>query len=131
MIVVDPRLHEAERVAALLGAELPDDLDAAARRCTVLVVDEWTPEHAPHVLAARAAGARVTCLAELVLRRAAVPVVGVTGTAGKTTACHRLAALLEAAGRPYAMGAHGARGERLAGRGPVRAGAACCGRRRC
>jgi UDP-N-acetylmuramoylalanine--D-glutamate ligase len=103
VIVVDPRLHEAERVAMLLGAELPADLDQAARRCTVLVVDEWTPEHAPHVAAARAAGAEVTCLAELVLRRAAVPVVGITGTAGKTTACHRLAALLEAAGRPYAM----------------------------
>ena len=52
MIVVDPRLHEAERVAALLGAELPDDLVAAASRCTVLVADEWTPEHAPHVAAA-------------------------------------------------------------------------------
>jgi UDP-N-acetylmuramoylalanine--D-glutamate ligase len=103
VIIVDPRLHEAERVAALLGAVLPDDLEAAARRCSMLVVDEWTPEHAPHVRAARAAGAQVTCLAELVLRRAAVPVVGITGTAGKTTACHRLAALLDAAGRPYAM----------------------------
>ncbi len=104
MIVVDPRLHEAERVAALLGAELPDDLVAAAARCSVLVVDEWTPEGAPHVLAARAAGAEVTCLAELVLQRSAVPVVGITGTAGKTTACHRLAAMLDAAERPYAMG---------------------------
>jgi UDP-N-acetylmuramoylalanine--D-glutamate ligase len=104
VIVVDPRLHEAERVAALLGAELPDDLVAAARRCTLLVADEWTPENAPHVAVARAAGARVTCLAELVLRRSAVPVVGITGTAGKTTACYRLAAMLEAAGRPYAMG---------------------------
>lgn len=103
MIVVDPRQHEAERVAALLGAELPEDLVAAAARCSVLVADEWTPEDAPQVLAARAAGARVTCLAELVLERAAVPVVGVTGTAGKTTACHRLAAMLDAAGRPYAM----------------------------
>ncbi len=104
MIVVDPRLHEAERVAALLGAELPADLVAAAGRCAVLVVDEWTPEDAPQVLAARAGGARVTCLAELVLQRSAVPVVGITGTAGKTTACHRLAAMLDAAGRPYAMG---------------------------
>ena len=104
MIVVDPRLHEAERVAALLGAELPDDLVAAAGRCSVLVADEWTPEHAPQVLAARAAGAEVTCLADLVLRRSAVPVIGITGTAGKTTACHRLAAMLDAAGRPYAMG---------------------------
>ena len=124
MIVVDPRLHEAERVAALLGAELPDDLVAAAARCSVLVVDEWTPEGAPHVLAARAAGAEVTCLAELVLRRSAVPVVGITGTAGKTTACHRLAAMLDAAGAAVRDGAHRPRRQRLARCRPVRARAA-------
>jgi UDP-N-acetylmuramoylalanine--D-glutamate ligase len=104
VIVVDPTSHEAERVAAHLGAELPDDLTAAAARCDVLIADEWTPESAPQVRAARAAGARVTCLAEIVLERAAVPVVGITGTAGKTTACHRLAAMLDGAVRPYAMG---------------------------
>ena len=75
-------------------------------------------------------GRRVTCLAELVLRRAAVPVVGVTGTAGKTTACHRLAALLEAAGRPYAM----ARTARAANAWPdadLYERRRSCGRRRC
>ena len=41
MIVVNARLHEAERVAALLAAELPDDLVAAPKsRCTVLVADK-------------------------------------------------------------------------------------------
>jgi UDP-N-acetylmuramoylalanine--D-glutamate ligase len=67
-----------------------------------LVVDEWTPETAPHVVAARAAGRRVTCLANDVLVRSAVPVVGVTGTAGKTTTCALLVAMLRASGRPVA-----------------------------
>jgi UDP-N-acetylmuramoylalanine--D-glutamate ligase len=69
-----------------------------------LVVDEWTPETDPAVVAARAAGRPVTCLAERVLASSPVPVVGITGTAGKTTTAHLLAAMLDAAGHPYAMG---------------------------
>ncbi|MCU0309075.1 MAG: Mur ligase family protein [Thermoleophilia bacterium] len=64
----------------------------------VLVVDEWTPETDPLVAGARRAGARVTCLADLLLARTRLPVLGITGTAGKTTASHAAAALLGAAG---------------------------------
>jgi len=69
----------------------------------VLVVDEWTPQHDPDVLAARARGCRVTTLADLVMARAEGPVVAVTGTAGKTSTCHALRALLIASGARVAM----------------------------
>ena len=69
----------------------------------VLVVDEWTPQHHPDVLAARARGCRVTTLAELVMARAEGPIVAVTGTAGKTSTCHVLRALLISTGATVAM----------------------------
>ncbi len=72
------------------GHELVDDLD----RADALVVDEWTAETAPVVLAARDRGIAVTCLAQLVVDEARVPVVGITGTAGKTTTAWTLAGLL-------------------------------------
>ncbi len=69
----------------------------------LLVVDEWTAETAPHVVAARRGGARVTVLAELVLRRFDGRVLAVTGTAGKTTVCHLVASVLRAAGAHVVM----------------------------
>ncbi len=69
----------------------------------VLVVDEWTPQHDPEVLAARARGCRVTTLADLIMARAEGPIVAVTGTAGKTSTCHALRALLIKSGATVAM----------------------------
>ena len=61
-------------------------------------VDVWTPEVAPRVQTLRERGTVVRCLADLVLERATVPTVGVTGTAGKTTTTAFLAYLLRTAG---------------------------------
>jgi len=74
-----------------------------AASAAVLVVDEWTPQHDPEVLAARARGCRITTLADLILARAEGPIVAVTGTAGKTSTCHALRALLIASGATVAM----------------------------
>ncbi len=69
----------------------------------LIVVDEWTAEDAPHVTRARAAGARVTVAAELVLDSVGLPVVAVTGSAGKTSTCRLIDAMLRAAGRDPAI----------------------------
>ena len=64
----------------------------------VLVADEWTAEDDPRVVAARASGARVTTLAELIFAQCEGRWVGVTGTAGKSSTCHALDHILRHAG---------------------------------
>lgn len=76
---------------------------AADEPYALLVVDEWTAEGDPAVQAARRDGIPVTVLAELVLERALGPVVGVTGTAGKTSTCRALEWILLQAGREVAI----------------------------
>lgn len=70
---------------------LPDEV-------TLMVVDEWTAETAPHVRRAREAGVRVSVLAELILTDTPRPVVAITGTAGKTTTTRLVASIISADG---------------------------------
>ena len=74
------------------------DLDREPGEHDEAFLDVWTPEVAPRASRLRAAGARVRCLGDLVLERAPVPTIGVTGTAGKTTTAFLLVQLLRAAG---------------------------------
>lgn len=93
-----PDARAAEAILREQGFDICDAPDA-----DLLVVDEWTPETAPIVEAARDVGLRVTVLAELLLHRAPGPVVGVTGTAGKTSTCRALEQILAACGVPVAI----------------------------
>ena len=95
-----PDAHAAQALLRARGAEIVDDPDAPV---DMLVVDEWTAETAPQVIAARTAGAAVTVLAEMILADAPRPVVGVTGTAGKTSTCRALEAILRACTVPVAI----------------------------
>jgi UDP-N-acetylmuramoylalanine--D-glutamate ligase len=74
------------------------DLDSNPGRHEEAFLDVWTPEVAPRVELLRESGCVVRCLGDLVLERASVPTIGVTGTAGKTTTALFLAYLLRSAG---------------------------------
>ena len=76
------------------------DLDREPGEHEEAFLDVWTPEVAPRVCRLRAAGARVRCLGDLVLERARVPTIGVTGTAGKTTTAFLVVQLLRVASSP-------------------------------
>ncbi len=92
------------RVVTAAGGMPSQDASAA----DIVVVDEWTAEHDPFVLAQVDRGARVTNLAEQILASASGPVVAITGTAGKTSTCRALEHVLRAIGRPVAI-SHSAR----------------------
>jgi UDP-N-acetylmuramoylalanine--D-glutamate ligase len=91
-----PDAQAAERL--LRGAGHDVSLGTALGGADMLVVDEWTPEHSPHVVKARNGGIPTAVLADFIIQRAPGPVVGVTGTAGKTSTCRALAHILRTAG---------------------------------
>jgi UDP-N-acetylmuramoylalanine--D-glutamate ligase len=95
----DARATEQLLLADGWDVQTDGPLDGAG----LVVVDEWTPETDPHVVAAHATGVRVTVLAEIILDHLRSPVIAVTGTAGKTSACRALAHVLERCGRPVSI----------------------------
>jgi UDP-N-acetylmuramoylalanine--D-glutamate ligase len=92
------RLRESG-VEVVLGAEDPvlvDDVD-------LLVKSPGIPSEAPLVAAARARGVPVWSEVELGARIFENPLLGVTGTNGKTTTSELLGEIFRAAGRPVAV----------------------------
>ncbi len=92
------RLRE-HGVEVVLGAEDPalvDDVD-------LLVKSPGVPSEVPLVAAARARGVAVWSEVELGARILSNPLIGVTGTNGKTTTSELLGEIFRAAGRPVAV----------------------------
>jgi len=83
-------------VEVVLGAEDPALLDGV----DLLVKSPGVPTEAPLVVAARERGVRVWSEIELGYRLLPNPILGVTGTNGKTTTTELLGAIFRAAGRP-------------------------------
>lgn len=106
----DPVLRE--RATGLEGATVMlgvPDPSAAVRAADLVVVSPGVPERSPAIQAAAAAEVPVWSEIELAYRLARAPVIGITGTNGKTTTTRMLAAALVGAGyRAAAAGNIGA-----------------------
>ena len=92
------RLREAG-VEVVLGADDPELLDGV----DLLVKSPGVPADAPLVTAARERGLTVWSEVELGSRLLANPILGVTGTNGKTTTSELLGAVFRAADEPVAV----------------------------
>jgi UDP-N-acetylmuramoylalanine--D-glutamate ligase len=96
------RLDELRAAGVVVEPDAILDLDPGAPDAAYL--DVWTPEVAPRVARLRGVGARLSCIADVVLARSPLPVIGVTGTAGKTTTSALTAGILRASGRLVGTG---------------------------
>jgi UDP-N-acetylmuramoylalanine--D-glutamate ligase len=92
------RLREAG-VEVVLGADDPELLDGV----DLLVKSPGVPPAAPLAAAARERGLTVWSEVELGFRLLANPILGVTGTNGKTTTSELLGAIFRAAGKDVAV----------------------------
>jgi UDP-N-acetylmuramoylalanine--D-glutamate ligase len=111
----------ARRGVEVVGVDMRDDLDAGRLRAAgvevvlgaedpalvgdvdLLVKSPGVPNEEPLVAAARARELTVWSEVELGSRLLPNPILGVTGTNGKTTTSELLGAVFEAAGRPVAV----------------------------
>lgn len=78
--------------------------EADFRAADLVVANPAVPWRHELLEIARASGARITSEIELFCERCRGPILGVTGTAGKTTTARLLTALFETAGLPVRLG---------------------------
>ena len=102
-----PAEELARSVAALEGVDIALHLGSHEETdivgCDVLVVNPAVPFDSPHLAAARDAGVQLTTEINLFLARCPAPVIGVTGSAGKSTTVAMTGAIL-ARHRPTHVG---------------------------
>ncbi len=92
-------LEETGCGLCLGGHEEEDFLEA-----DLIVVSPGVPLTIPPLRGARAAGVEIIGEVELAFRHMACPIVGVTGTNGKTTTVHLIDSMLEKGGVPHWVG---------------------------
>ena len=114
VVAIDARAaDEARAELEPLGVEVRAPWEESVADVDLVVKSPGVPAEVPPVAAARAAGAPVWGELELAARELANPLIGITGTNGKTTTTELTAHLLREAGR--AAVACGNQGTPLAG----------------
>ena len=81
----------------------PYDLDDF-RQCDLVLKGAGAPLDSSEVAEAKKHGIPVRMSADLFAELSGVPVIGVTGTRGKSTVTHMIKAILDAAGKPVLLG---------------------------
>ncbi|MCK9485776.1 MAG: UDP-N-acetylmuramoyl-L-alanine--D-glutamate ligase [Dehalococcoidia bacterium] len=103
-----PREELAEALAAIEGTDARLSLGANraedATDADMVFVSQGVPNDNPAVAAALAAGVPVSTMLGLFLERCPAPVIGITGSAGKTTTTALVASMLQGEGLPHVMG---------------------------
>jgi len=88
------------RVQLALGGNRPEDCVGA----DIVFVSQGVPLDLPALAAARAWGIPLSSATRLFMERCPCPIVGITGSAGKTTTTALTGAMFRAAGRPALVG---------------------------
>lgn len=83
-----------------LGANRPEDVASA----DLLFVSQSVPLGIPAVEEARRRGIPISSMTRLFMELCPAPIVGITGSSGKTTTTSLVGAMLAAAGRPHVVG---------------------------
>jgi UDP-N-acetylmuramoylalanine--D-glutamate ligase len=96
------RLRELDGIAVRLG--LGENAVADTVSADVVFVSQGVPLDIPALEAARQKGVPLSSMTRLFLELCPGPVVGITGSSGKTTTTSLVGAVFAAAGRPHAMG---------------------------
>lgn len=103
-----PAEELAESIAAVEGLGVALHLGGHERAdvvdCELLVANPAVPFDSPHLVAARNAGVEVTTEINLFLARCRAPVVGITGSAGKSTTAAMTGAVLARRGPVHVGG---------------------------
>ncbi len=94
------RLKRYRNVRFRLGEHRMDDFEG----CDLVLKGAGVPFDSAHIAHARTRGVPVDMSASLFARIAGVPLVGITGTRGKSTITHLLHAILRAEGRETLLG---------------------------
>lgn len=111
LIVTDQKTREelADSVAQLeaypnitfvLGEHREEDF----RGRDLIVKAAGVPLDSPYIAAAQEAGIPVRMSADLFMEYAGIPIVGITGTRGKSTVTHMVHAILKEKGKPVVLG---------------------------
>ncbi len=93
-------LRDVPHITFHLGGHVIDDF----RGRDIVIVGPSVPHDSPFVTEARRSGAHVTMSAALFAKLSKIPIIGITGTRGKTTTTHMIAAILKADGYSVLLG---------------------------
>lgn len=97
-----PRAEALERLGVRLV--LGDSYLDALQEAEVAFVTPGLPKHLPAIEAARRAGVVITGQTDLFMRLCPAPIVGITGSSGKTTTTTLVGRMLRGTGRPVFVG---------------------------